>query len=501
VFTSPPAALDRASARADLEEDVRGGDQEFPMSRDNASACPRPETIGRRPLLLGGLAGAAAAALPQGLAAKAAPPSATDERVFGAETFTLANGMQGVVIPMRRAPVVAHMVWYRVGAADESQGHSGLAHFLEHLMFKGTPEVPAGQFSRRVAREGGRDNAFTGHDYTGYFQQVAADRLGLVMRLEADRMVNLLLDEKDIAPERLVVIEERRQVVENNPRSRFRERLAAVFYVNSPYGRPVIGWEDEIRAIDRESLLAFYRKFYLPANAILVVQGDADTETVRRLAEATYGQLPSGPAPVRTRPQEPPARGVKRLTLRDARVREPSFTRLYRAPSARAGQDMADALDVAAHLLGSGPTSILWRALVDTGLAASCGAYYTGETVDQTEFGVFAAPRPGVAPDRVEAALDEAVARTLEEGVTEASVAQSARQLTAGAAIARDSLMGGARTIGAALSVGLPLSSVESWPARIRAVTPERVTAALRAVLEEEGSATGWLMPVGGNRA
>jgi len=472
------------------------------MSSDKTPAPERAEGLGRRPLLLGGLAGAAAAALPQGLAAKAAPPSAAaNERVFGAETFTLANGMQGVVIPMRRAPVVAHMVWYRVGAADEAQGHSGLAHFLEHLMFKGTPEVPAGQFSRRVAREGGRDNAFTGHDYTAYYQQVAADRLGLVMRMEADRMVNLLLDEKDIAPERLVVIEERRQVVENNPRSRFRERLASLFYVNSPYGRPVIGWEDEIRAIDRESLLAFYRRFYLPANAILVVQGDTDIETVWRLAEQTYGRLPSAPAPLRARPQEPPALGLKRLILRDSRVREASLNRLYPAPSARAGQDVADALDVAAHLLGSGPTSILWRALVDTGLAASCGTYYNGETVDRTEFRVFAAPRPGIAPDRVEAALDEAIARTLEEGVTEAAVAQAARQLTAGAAIARDSLMGGARTIGAALAVGLPLASVEAWPARIRAVTAERVNAALRQVLVEEGSATGWLMPVQGKRA
>ncbi|QXM23348.1 insulinase family protein [Elioraea tepida] len=462
------------------------------------------EGLARRPLLLGGLAGAALAGLPRVGNAETALPSRprADERVFGAETFTLANGMQGVVIPMRRAPVVAHMVWYRVGAADESQGHSGLAHFLEHLMFKGTPSVPAGQFSRRIAREGGRDNAFTGHDYTAYFQQVASDRLPLVMAMEADRMVNLLLDEKDIAPERLVVVEERRQVVENNPRSRFRERLAAVFYVNSPYGRPVIGWEDEIRAIDRESLLAFYKRFYLPANAIVVVQGDVDVETVRRLAEDTYGQIPSGPAPVRARPQEPPALGQTRLTLRDSpRVREPSMTRLYRAPSARAGQEMADALDVAAHLLGSGPTSILWRALVETGLAASVGAYYNGETVDRTEFSLFASPRPGVPPERVEAALDAAVARTLEEGVTQAEVERSARQLTAGAALARDSLMDGARAIGAALAVGLPLASVEAWPKRIREVTAEAVTAALRAVLDEEGSATGWLLPQAGSRA
>jgi zinc protease len=474
-------------------------------ARDTDTGAIEPGAIERRILLAAGAAGAALAALPalptlaQG-AAQATTPSPAGS-VFGAETFMLANGMKGVVIPMSRAPVVAHMVWYRVGAADETTGQSGLAHFLEHLMFKGTTNLPAGQFSRRVAREGGRDNAFTGHDYTAYFQQVAADRLPLVMGMEADRMTNLLLDEKDIAPERLVVIEERRQVVDANPRSRFRERLSNAFFVNHPYGRPIIGWESEIRAITRDNLLAFYRQHYRPANAILVVQGAADTEAVRRMAEETYGRVTGGPAPERSRPQEPPPLGSRRVTVRDARVREPSLSRLHQAPSARAGQDMADALDVAAHVLGSGPTSILWKALVDTGLAANAGAYYGGETVDQTEFGLFASPRPGTATDRVEAALDDAIARAVQAEVTAEQVESAIRQLTAGAAFARDSLMGGARTIGAALTVGLPIESVEAWPARIRAVTPERVTAALRAVLKEEGSVTGWLLPAEGNRS
>jgi zinc protease len=459
------------------------------------------DQIERRTLLAAGAAGAALAVLPPLPAlAQATTPSPTG-RVFGAETFTLANGMKGVVIPMSRAPVVAHMVWYRVGAADETTGQSGLAHFLEHLMFKGTPKLAAGQFSRRVAREGGRDNAFTGHDYTAYFQQVAADRLKLVMEMEADRMANLLLDEKDIAPERLVVIEERRQVVDNNPRSRFRERLSNAFYVNHPYGRPIIGWESEIRAITRENLVAFYRQHYRPANAILVVQGAADTATVQRLAEETYGRVTGGAAPARARPQEPPPLGVRRLAVRDPRVREPSLSRLHQAPTARAGLAEADALDVAAHVLGNGPTSILYRALVDTGLAASAGAYYGGDTVDQTEFTLFAAPRPGVAPERVEAALDEAVAKAVQEEITPEQVESAVRQMTAGAAFARDSLMGGARTIGAALTVGLELDAVETWPERIRTVTPARATAALRAVLKEEGSLTGWLLPQEGNRA
>jgi zinc protease len=441
------------------------------------------------------IAGLPAAALLAGSAPVHARPASTP--VFGAETFTLPNGLTAAVIPMRRAPVVAHMVWYRVGSADEPPGLSGMAHFLEHMMFKGTTSLGPGEFSRRVAREGGRDNAFTGHDYSGYFQQVAADRLELVMRMEADRMANLALDPRELESERLVILEERRQVIDNVPTRRFRERLATLLYLNHPYGRPIIGWEHEIRAIPRAALLAFHERFYGPGNAILVVQGDVTTEQVRRLAEATYGQVPPSPRVARVRPQEPPPEGVRRLALPDPRVREPQMARLWLAPNAGAEPDQADALEVLAHILGSGPTSRLWRALVDPGLAASASASYGGETVDPTEFGLYANPRPGVEPARVEAAVDDAIARLLDDGVTDAEVAQAIRQMTAGAAFARDSLMGAARTIGAALAVDLPLDHVEHWPSRIAAVTPARVVEAARAVLRRDATVTGWLMPGG----
>lgn len=433
---------------------------------------------------------AAAPTLPAAAAATAGP-------VFGAETFTLENGLLGVVIPMRRAPVVAHMVWYRVGGADEPPGLSGMAHFLEHLMFKGTPKIGPGEFSRRVAREGGRDNAFTGHDYTAYFQQVASDRLELVMGMEADRMANLLLDPKDIEPERLVILEERRQVVENVPARRFRERLAPLLYVNNPYSRPVIGWEHEIRAIPREALVAFHARHYGPGNAILVVQGDVTADKVRRLAEATYGRMPKSARVPRVRPHEPPPAGERRLALADPRVREPQMARLHLAPTAREAPDQADALEVLAHVLGSGPTSRLWRALVDPGLAAAATASYGGESVDPTEFAFYANPRPGVEPARVESALGATVARLLDEGAGEEEVARAIRQMTAGAVFARDSLMGGARTVGASLAVDLPLVHVEEWPARIATVTPARVTEAARAVLRPEAAVTGWLTPDG----
>lgn len=424
-----------------------------------------------------------------------APARPAGTPVFGAETFTLANGLAAAVIPMRRAPVVAHMVWYRVGGADEPPGLSGMAHFLEHMMFKGTTSLGPGEFSRRVAREGGRDNAFTGHDFTGYFQQVAADRLELVMRMEADRMANLAIEPRETESERLVILEERRQVIDNIPTRRFRERLATLLYLNHPYGRPVIGWEHEIRAIPREELLRFHERHYGPGNAILVVQGDVTTEQVRRLAEATYGQAPPSPRVERTRPQEPPAEGERRLALPDPRVREPQMARLWLAANAGAEPDQADALQVLAHILGSGPTSRLWRALVDSGLAASASASYGGDTVDPTEFGLYANPRPGVQPARVEEAVGDVIAKLLDDGVTDAEVAQAIRQMTAGAAFARDSLMGGARTIGATLAVDLPLDHVEQWPARIATVTPARVVEAARAVLRRDATVTGWLMP------
>ncbi len=439
------------------------------------------------------IAGLPAAAMLAASAPARARPAGTP--VFGAETFSLPNGLTAAVIPMRRAPVVAHMIWYRVGGADEPPGLSGMAHFLEHMMFKGTTSLGPGEFSRRVAREGGRDNAFTGHDYTGYFQQVAADRLELVMRMEADRMANLALDARETESERLVILEERRQVIDNVPTRRFRERLATLLYLNHPYGRPIIGWEHEIRAIPREQLLRFHERYYGPGNAILVVQGDVTTEQVRRLAEATYGQVPASARVERQRPQEPPPEGERRLALPDPRVREPQMARLHLAPTARTEPDQADALQVLAHVLGSGPTSRLWRALVDPGLAASASASFGGDSVDPTEFGLYANPRPGVEPARVEAALGDVIATLLDDGVTDDEVAQAIRQMTAGAAFARDSLMGGARTIGAALAVDLPLDHVEQWPARIATVTPARVIEAARAVLLREAAVTGWLMP------
>src|SRR5689334_1248416 len=235
-------------------------------------------------------------------------------------SFTLPNGLQVVVIQDHRTPVVTQMIWYKVGSADETPGKSGLAHFLEHLMFKGTAKHPAGEFSQTVLHVGGNENAFTSVDYTGYFQRVPRDQLPRMMEFEADRMTGLILKDENVLPERDVVLEEYNMRVANNPEARLSEQIMAALYLNHPYGRPIIGWHQEIEKLDREDALAFYRRFYAPNNAILVIAGDTDVHEIRPVAERTFGEVaaqPSIPAR-RIRPQEPEPAGPRSVTLSDA---------------------------------------------------------------------------------------------------------------------------------------------------------------------------------------
>jgi zinc protease len=402
-----------------------------------------------------------------------------------------------VVVPNHRVPIVSHMVWYKVGAADEVPGKSGLAHMLEHLMFKGTPTVPPGEFSKIVARNGGRDNAFTSSDYTGYFQNVAADRLELVMRMEADRMVNLTLDDDNFRTERAVVQEERRSRVANNPGARLAEQMEAMLFLNSPYHRPVIGWDSEIAALTREDALAFYRRWYAPNNAVLVVAGDVDVATVRPLAEKYYGGLARADTPPRIRTQEPPPEAARRVTISDPRVTQPSWSRIYLAPSQRAGETrLAQPLEVLAEIVGGGSTSILYRALVvEQNLAANADAFYDPVAVDLTTFRIGVVPRPGVTPERVEAAVDRELARIAKGEIPDGEVERAKTRLRAGVVYARDSLHTGARVLGEALTVGLAVDDVESWPDRVGAVTAAQVAEAAARLLDARGSVTGLLVP------
>ncbi len=417
--------------------------------------------------------------------------------VFEPETFTLDNGMDVVVVTNRRVPVVTHMVWYRVGSADEPYGRSGIAHFLEHLMFKGTDQVPAGQFSRIVARNGGRDNAFTSWDFTAYYQTVARDRLDMVMAMEADRMVNLRLTDQVVGTERDVVLAERRDRVDLSPGAQLDEEMTAALFVRHPYGTPIIGWEAEISGLERADAEAFYRTWYAPNNAILVVSGDIDAAELRPLAERHYGVLAPRPLPERVRPSEPPLKTARRVVLRDPEVRQPSWVRKVTAPSYRVGERRhVYPLQVLADLLGVGDTSLLYRRLgVEQRLATNIWVDYRAGQRDLGVFAIGASPVTGVSLEQLEAAIDAELAALLEEGVSADDVETAKRRMLAEADYARDSLFGPAFALGSALVTGRTVDEVEAWPDRIAAVTVDQVTAAARAVLGVPGRVTGLLLP------
>jgi len=414
------------------------------------------------------------------------------------ETFTLRNGLQVVVITDRRAPVVTHMLWYRVGAADEPRGYSGIAHFFEHLMFKGTRQIAPGEFSRTVARNGGEDNAFTNWDYTAYFERIARDRLELVMRMEADRMRNLQFSDETFASERDVIAEERRQRVDNNPGAVLGERMRAMLWPHHPYGTPVIGWLHEINALDRETALEFYRTWYAPNNAILVVAGDVDAAELRPLAERHYGRLrPTRNLPARTWVTDPPNVGPMRVTHSDVKVRQPSFSRLYRAISY--GTDtgrQAHSLDVAMEILGGSETSRLYRALVEEQrIAVSAGASANSSGLGGGSVSVWATPVEGVTLEQVETAADVVIATYLRDGPTEAELTRARNLLTANAIYSRDSQESLANIYGASLAQGESIDDVVNWPADIEAVTRDDVMTMARQTLDINASVTGWLLP------
>jgi zinc protease len=412
-------------------------------------------------------------------------------------SFTLDNGMDVVVLEDHRAPVAVHMVWYRVGAADEPPGKSGIAHFLEHLMFKSTDRLESGEFSRVVAENGGTDNAFTSFDYTAYFQRVAADRLDLMMEMEADRMVNLRLTPEEVDTERQVILEERNQRTENEPGALFSEQRNAAQYMNHPYGIPVIGWRHEMEGLTLEDAKAFYREFYAPNNAILIVAGDVEPEEVRAMAERHYGAIPANPdLPPRLRPSEPPQRAERRLTFSDPRVAQPYVLRTYLAPERDAGdQREAAALLLLAEVLGGSPqTSVLARKLqFDTQVSVYTSAYYSGTSLDDTTFGMVAVPAEGVSLAEIEAALDRALAEFLEEGIDDDQLERIRTQIRAALIYEEDDIQSLARSYGMALTSGLTIADIESWPETLKSVTEEEILEAAARVFDRRNAVTGWL--------
>lgn len=413
-------------------------------------------------------------------------------------TYTLDNGMDVVVIEDHRAPAVVQMVWYKIGSADEPVGASGVAHFLEHLLFKATDTLESGEFSEIVAANGGSDNAFTSYDYTAYFQRIAADRLPLMMEMESNRMNNLRLTQADVDTERNVVLEERNQRTENNPGALAREQFNAALYQNHRYGVPIIGWKHEMEDLSLQDATDFYDLYYAPNNAVLIVAGDVDPVEVKALAEQYYGTIPAEEnLPERLRPQEPPQRAERRITYVDERVSQPYLTRSYLAPERDSGaQKEAAALVYLADLLGGSPfSSALGQALqFDTQTAVYSSAGYRGSSLDDTTFSLSVAPADGISLTQAEAAMDAAIAAFLDAPIDPALMESLRTQLRASEIYAKDNVQGIARRYGAALTQGLTIKDVQDWPQILQQVTEADIKAVAAKVLNRDQSVTGWVV-------
>jgi len=413
--------------------------------------------------------------------------------------FKLDNGLEVIVVPDHRAPVVTHYVWYRVGSADEPAGTSGIAHFLEHLMFKSTDKIASGAFSKVIAKLGGQDNAFTNYDVTGYYQRIAKDRLKTVMEMEADRMINLRLTEKEVATEREVILEERRSRTENSPSAILSEQMSAALYQNHPYRIPIIGWMHEMAKLSREDALAFYKRFYAPNNAIVVVAGDVTLEEVKSLAQAAYGSLkPSADIKARVRPQEPPHRAARRVELKDPRAGNASVRRYYLAPSiATAAPGEAEALYLLLKIAANGSTSRLYQRLVsEEKVASNAGGWYSGSGLDSGSIGLYAVAAEGVDLDRVEASMDRVLHELRENGVTANELDRAKKAFIAEFVYESDSQSALARRYAEGALLGQTIEQVNDWPAAIARVTADDIARVAVKHLDIRNSVTGTLIPV-----
>jgi len=409
----------------------------------------------------------------------------------------LANGLRVIVKEDRRAPTVAHMVWYRAGSMDESSGRTGVAHVLEHMMFKGTPTAGPGEFNRRVAAAGGRDNAFTSRDYTAYFQQVPKLKLPEMMQLEADRMRHLSLDEKEFAQEIRVVMEERRLRTEDQPQALLYEKLNAVAFQVHPYRVPIIGWMTDLQSMTVSDARAWYDDWYAPNNAYLVVVGDVDHQEVFRLAEQYYGVLPARTLPVRKPQEEPPQAGIRRLTVK-APADLPVVMMAYKVPVIRDIERDVDpyALEMLAAVLAGHDAARLNRHLVrEQRLAVSAGASYDSTARGPGIFHLHGAPSAGRGRGELEAGLRAELARVQEEGVSAEELARAKAQLIASQIYKLDSIFAQAMEIGQLESAGIPYNLNRRLIDKLQEVSREQVQAVARKYFGDEALTVAELDP------
>lgn len=425
------------------------------------------------------------------------PASAHAEGRQPIETFTLKNGMQVIVLPNHRVPAVNHMIWYRVGAADDVQGKSGLAHYHEHLMFKGSPAFAAGDYVKLLNKNGGEHNAFTGADTTSYYVTIAKDRLPLVIQLEADRMRGLTVTEEESQKEKQVIIEERRQRIENSPAALLNEQINAALFRNHPYHNPTIGWMHEMEGLTRKDVLAFHETYYHPNNAVLIVSGDITAAELKPLAEKYYGPLLKKGVPARRWLSEPPQLAPRTVTLTHRHVSQPSLTRVYAAPSMNEGdKTLAVPLVVLSHLLGGGKTSALYKSLVvEKKLASEVDVSYDFYARGPAKFSIDIVPENKVTLDVIEKALDEALTQFMKQGADEAALARTKRLMEGEEIYAREGLTSTSNIMGWMVMAGMQPEDFNRWADMVNAVTAPQLLKAAQTVLVKEASVTGYLLP------
>ncbi|RZI77071.1 MAG: insulinase family protein [Variovorax sp.] len=419
-------------------------------------------------------------AMPVAAQSPSAASSSSSSSSTAAQQFTLANGMTLIVQPDRRAPTAVQMVWVRVGSMDEVDGTSGVAHVLEHMMFKGTKDLKPGEFSRQVAALGGRENAFTSRDFTGYYQQIPMGKLEDIMKLESDRFAHNQWADDEFKREIEVVKEERRMRTEDQPRALLGEQQTAAVFMASPYRRPVVGWMSDLDAMTPQDARDFYQRWYVPANAAVVVAGDVDVEQVRRLADKYYGGIPSRTVPARKPRTEPEQRGIRRVEFK-APAEQSYVSLAFRTPKLESleGESDAWALVVLSAVLDGYAGARLDRALTQgpDRVADSAGSYSGFIGRGPQLFGLDGVPAAGKTPEQVEAALREQVARVAREGVGAAELARVKTQWVASETYKLDSVMAQARELGSNWIQGLPLDASSQIMAKLQAVTAEQVQA------------------------
>lgn len=412
------------------------------------------------------------------------------------DRFRLANGMEVIVIENHRVPAVSHMLWFRVGAIDDPEGKSGLAHYHEHMMFDGTAHYKKGAYADLISRHGGQENAFTGQDATAYYVNIAREYLPLAMELEADRLRGLEITDADALLERDIIIEERRERIENNPGALFAEQMRAALFLNHPYRLPVIGWKHEMEGLTKDDVLALHRGWYHPGNATLIVSGDITAAELKPLAEKYYGDIPAGPAHTRAWKTEPPQRAPRRIAMTHPNVQQPQWQRIYLAASVNDEKAQVPALFVLEHVLGGGKTSRLYQALVaKQKLAAAISADYNGLTLGPAEFSLSAVPAGDVPVATLETAVEAEIARLLKDGITAQELARAKTLLKADGVYSREGLQSMAYLLGWMRMVGLDVEYYIHWNDTVDRVTAQDVLAAAKAAFQPERSVTGVLLP------